>query len=194
MSFAESNIHPRRPIANPSDSDSLTLSRRSTRTTVVTASSSTPSTTLENGSRDIIANTSNNTPLLCSRPNEPGNTSESAPITRTKPTINCHLPDRSYSRTGTPLSPLAGSSRVRRVAASPTTPTFFEEGSREWESDRRATLVQTIDPRQGSSPASAFPVGFTTSSEHSVEKVDQHMPVPRGAFAYFLRQLLLTHI
>ncbi len=194
MSFAESNIHPRRPIANPSDSDSLTLSRRSTRTTVVTASSSTPSTTLENGSRDIIANTSNNTPLLCSRPNEPGNTSESAPITRTKPTINCHLPDRSYSRTGTPLSPLAGSSRIRRVAASPTTPTFFEEGSREWESDRRATLVQTIDPRQGSSPASAFPVGSTTSSEHSVEKVDQHMPVPRGAFAYFLRQLLLTHI
>lgn len=181
MSFAESNIHPRRPIANPSDSDSLTLSRRGAHTTVVTASSSTPSTTLENGSRDIIANTSNNTPLLCSRPTEPGNTSESAPITRTKPTINCHLPDRLYSRTGTPLSPSASSSGVRRVAASPTTPTFFEEQSREWETDRRATLVQTIDPRQGSSPASVFPVGFALSSGHSVEKVDQLTPVPRGS-------------
>ncbi|KAK0487624.1 hypothetical protein IW261DRAFT_1558677 [Armillaria novae-zelandiae] len=178
MSFAESNIHPRRPIANPSDSDSLTLSRRGAHTTVVTASSSTPSTTLENGSRDIIANTSNNTPLLFSRPTEPGNASESEPIIRTKPTINCHLPDHSYFHTGTPLSPPASSSGTRRVAASPTTPTFFEERSRLWETDRRATLVQTIDPQQGSSSLPAFPVGFTLSSGHPVEKVDQHTPVP----------------
>ncbi|KAK0464322.1 uncharacterized protein EV420DRAFT_1637892 [Desarmillaria tabescens] len=180
MSFAESNNHPRRPIADPSDSDTLTLSQRSAHTTVVTASSLT---TLGNGSRDIIANASNNTPLLCSRPSEPRNTSESAPTTLTKPTINTHLPSRSSSRTGTLLSPSAGSSGVRRVAASPTTPTFFEEDSREWETDRRATLVQTTDARQGSSSASAFPVGSVPSSGRSVEKIDQYMSVPQESSA-----------
>ncbi|KAK0201974.1 hypothetical protein DFS33DRAFT_1386262 [Desarmillaria ectypa] len=192
MSFAESNTHPRRPIANPSNSDTLTLSRRSIRTTVVTTSSSTPSTTLGNGSRDIIANASNNTPLLCSRPSEPRNTSESVPTTLTKPAINSHLPNRLSSRTGTLLSPSADSSGVRRAAASLTTPTFFEEGPREWETDRRATLVQTTDARQGGSSVSAFPVGFAQSSGHSVEKMNQGMLVPQESSSRSSTSMLIS--
>ncbi|KAG7445790.1 uncharacterized protein BT62DRAFT_1076861 [Guyanagaster necrorhizus] len=178
MSFAESNTYPRRPTANPSDT--LTSSRRNAHTTVVTASSSTPSTTLENGSRDIIANASNNTPLLRSRPSEPRNTSESVPIL-TKPTINSHLLNRSDFGTRTLLTSSAGSSGLRRPAASPITPTSFEEEPRGWWTDRRATPVQTTDARQGSGSVPAFPVGFAPSSRHSIEKINQFTPVPQAS-------------